>query len=151
MSGFADIAFGAAPISGGALFGALAGTVKGPDFRALIKSDMELLDKIPNDNVALRAAMRTSIDSRMYELIATVDRSRELRRAASSYKGDWRDFVVFVCAVMFALVWWNVPHSRTNWLVTFIFLVALAVLVGLYAARGAVRVLRRPRHRRSAG
>ena len=37
---------------------------------------------------------------------------------------------------MFTVVWWNVPHSRTNWLVTFIFLVVLSVVVGLYAVRG---------------
>ena len=151
MSVFADVALGAAPIAGGALFGVLAGTIKGPDFRALIKADMELLDKIPPEDVALRAAMRNNIDNRLYELIAVTDRNRELRRAASTYKGDWRDFVVFVCAVVFALVWWNIPHSRTNWLITFIFLVVLAALVGLYAVRGVLRVVRRPRNRHSAG
>ena len=151
MSVFADVALGAAPIAGGALFGVLAGTIKGPDFRALIKADMELLDKIPAEEVALRTAMRNNIDGRLYELIAVTDRNRQLRQAASSYKGDWRDFVVFICAVMFALVWWNVPHSRTNWLITFVFLVALAALVGLYAARGAIRAARRPRNRHSAG
>lgn len=151
MSVFADVALGAAPIAGGALFGVLAGTIKGPDFRALIKADMELLDKVPAEEVALRTAMRNNIDSRLYELIAVTDRNRQLREAASSYKGDWRDVVVFICAVMFALVWWNVPHSRTNWLITFIFLVALAALVGLYAARGAIRAARRPRNRHSAG
>lgn len=151
MSVFADVALGAAPIAGGALFGVLAGTIKGPDFRALIKADMELLDKVPAEEVALRTAMRNNIDSRLYELIAVTDRNRQLREAASSYKGDWRDVVVFICAVMFALVWWNVPHSRTNWLITFIFLVALAALVGLYAARGAIRAVRRPRNRHSAG
>jgi hypothetical protein len=51
---------------------------------------------------------------------------------------------------MFAMVWWNVPHTRTNWLITFIFLVALAALIGLYAARGVIRVVRRPRNRHSA-
>jgi hypothetical protein len=151
MSVFADVALGAAPIAGGALFGVLAGTIKGPDFRALIKADMELLDKVPAEEVALRTAMRNNIDSRLYELIAVTDRNRQLREAASTYKGDWRDVVVFICAAMFALVWWNVPHSRTNWLITFIFLVALAALVGLYAARGVIRVARRPRNRHSAG
>ncbi len=150
MSGFSDIAMGAAPIAGGALFGALAGTIKGPDFRALIKSDMELLDKIPAENVELRDAMQRSIDMRIRELLLTVDKNREWRQAAASYKGNWRDVVVFICAVMFTVVWWNIPHSRSNWLVTFIFLVVLSALVGWYAARGVIRVLRRPRHRHSA-
>jgi len=142
MSVLADVALGAAPIAGGALVGVLAGTFKGPDYRALIKSDVDLLATIPEENVELRAAMRRSIDARIYELIATVDKNRELRELTASYKGDWRDFVVFVCALMFTLVWWNVPHSRTNWLVTFVFLVALSALVGFYASRGLIRAFR---------
>lgn len=142
MSVLADVALGAAPIAGGALVGVLAGTFKGPDYRALIKSDVDLLATIPEENVELRAAMRRSIDARIYELIATVDKNRELRELTASYRGDWRDFVVFVCALMFTLVWWNVPHSRTNWLVTFVFLVALSALVGFYASRGLIRAFR---------
>jgi hypothetical protein len=148
MSVLADVALGAAPIAGGALMGVLAGTFKGPDYRALIKSDIELLDTIPEENVELRAALRRNIDARIYELIATVDKNRELREITASYKGNWRDFVVFICVAMFALVWWNVPHSRTNWLVTFVFLVALSALVGFYASRGLIRAFRqwlRPR------
>ena len=110
-----------------------------------------MLDKLPEDDIALRAAMRNSIEGRMYELIATVDRNREWRKSAASYRGDWRDFVLFICAVMFTLVWWNVPHSRTNWLVTFVFLVVLSALIFLYATRGVLRVLRRPRNRHLAG
>ena len=44
MPGFADIALGAAPIAGGALLGAVAGSLKGPDFRGMIKADLELLE-----------------------------------------------------------------------------------------------------------
>lgn len=151
MSGLADVALGAAPIAGGALFGIIAGTLKGPDFRALLKADLELLDKLPEDDIALRSALRSSIEARTYELIATMDRNREWRKNAASYKGDWRDFVLFVCAVMFTLVWWNVPHDRTNWLVTFVFLVVLTALIFLYATRGVIRVVRRPSSRHSAG
>lgn len=143
MTGIAELALGAAPIAGGALLGTLAGTIKGPDFRALIKSDMELLDKIPEQNVELRSALQRSIDERLYELITTVDRNRELRTAASTYKGNWRDIVVFVCALLFTLVWWNVPHSRSNWLITFIVLVILSVVIGVYAGRGMIHVVKR--------
>ena len=143
MAGIGDIALGAAPIAGGALLGSLAGTFKGPDFRALIKSDIELLESIPEEKAELRAALSQSIDARVYELIATVDRNRELREAAGSYKGNWRDSVVFVCALLFTLVWWNVPHTRTNWLLTFIVLVILSVVIGLYAARGIISLFRR--------
>ena len=143
MSGIADLALGAAPIAGGALLGSLAGTFKGPDFRALIKSDIELLKSLPEECVELRGALRRSIDERVWELVATVDRNRELRQAATNYKGNWRDSVVFVCALMFTLVWWNVPHTRTNWLITFIVLVILSVVIGVYASRGIINAFRR--------
>ncbi|MEI6253975.1 MAG: hypothetical protein WCP30_14320 [Mycobacteriaceae bacterium] len=143
MAGIGDMALGAAPIAGGAMLGALAGTIKGPDFRALIKSDIDLLKSLPEESVELRAELTRTIDERVYELIATVDRNRELRTAAGSYKGNWRDIVVFVCALLFTLVWWNVPHSRTNWLLTFIVLVILSVVIGVYAARGIIAVFRR--------
>lgn len=125
------------------MLGALAGTVKGPDFRALIKSDIELLDSLAADKVELRAELSRAIDDQVYELIASVDRSRELRVAASSYKGNWRDIVVFLCALLFTVVWWNVPHSRTNWLVTFVVLLILSAVIGLYATRGVIGLFKR--------
>ena len=143
MAGLGDMALGAAPIAGGAMLGALAGTVKGPDFRAMIKSDIELLDSLPEESVELRAELKRTIDERVYELIATIDRNRQLRLTATSYKGNWRDIVVFICALLFTLVWWNVPHSRSNWLITFIVLVILSVVIGVYAARGIVELIRR--------
>jgi hypothetical protein len=143
MAGMGDMALGAAPIAGGAMLGALAGTFKGPDFRALIKSDIELLDSLPEDAVEVRAALKSSIELRVYELIATVDRNRELRQVASGYKGNWRDIFVFICALLFTVVWWNVPHSRTNWMITFIVLVILSFVVGLYAVRGFISLFKR--------
>lgn len=145
--GIADIALGAAPIAGGALLGVAAGNLRGPDVRGAIKDDIELLDKIPEENVELRAALRRSIDERIIDLIAATEKTRELREIASSYKGNWRDIVVFVCAVLFTVVWWNVPHSRSNWLVMFIFLIVLSGVVAVYASRGVIRGLSSIRHR----
>lgn len=142
MPGIAEIALGAAPIAGGALMGLVAGNLKGPDYRGLIKSDLELLEMIPAENTALRADLEASINQRIGDLIVTTEKNRELREAASSYKGNWRDSVLFLCAVLFTIVWWNVPHSRTNWLVMFIVLIALTTVVGLYAGRGILRALR---------
>ena len=140
--GIADLALGAAPIAGGALVGLAAGSLKGPDFRGMIKSDMDLLDKIPPEDIELRAALKASIDRRIQDLIVSTEKSRELLDVAASYKGNWRDIVVFVCAVLFTIVWWNVPHSRTNWLPTFVFLIFLSVIVFFYASRGALGALR---------
>lgn len=125
------------------MLGALAGSFKGPDFRELIKSDIALLNSLPEDAVELRAALRNSIEMRVYELVATVDRNRELRLAASGYKGNWRDIFVFITAVVFTIVWWNVPHSRSNWMITFIILLILSFVVGLYAVRGFVNLFNR--------
>ena len=140
--GIADIALGAAPIAGGALVGLAAGSLKGPDFRGMIKSDMDLLDKIPPEDTELRAALKSSVDRRIQDLIVSTEKNRELLDVAASYKGNWRDIVVFVCAVLFTIVWWNVPHSRSNWLPTFVFLILLSIVVFFYASRGTVRAVR---------
>jgi hypothetical protein len=146
--GIADIALGAAPIAGGALMGLAAGSLKGPDFRGMIKTDLDLLDKIPPEDVELRAELKASIDRRIKDLIASTEKSRELLDVAASYKGNWRDIVLFVCTVLFALVWWDVPHSRSNWLPMFIFLIVLSIIVLFYASRGALRALRSIRKHR---
>jgi hypothetical protein len=153
MPGIADLALGAAPIFGGALMGVIAGNLKGPDYRAAIKDDLDLLAKIPPENTALREALQRSIDDRISDLVVTMDKSRELRQSAVGYKGDWRDVVVFICALLFTVVWWNVDHQRTNWIVMFVFLIVLSIVTGLYAARGVLRTLLRPFRRgsRSAG
>lgn len=143
MTRIGDIALGAAPIAGGAMLGTLMGTFKGPDLRAALKADMELLKSIPEDRVELRAQLQRTIDMRVEELVETLDRNYELRKTAGTYKGNWRDTVLFVCALLFTLVWWNVPHSRTNWMPTFVILVIVSVVIGLYAARGIFFVVRR--------
>ncbi len=142
MPGIAELALGAAPIAGGALLGIAAGSFKGPDYRALIKQDLDLLDRLPADQTERRANLQRSIDQRIDDLIMSAEKGRELREIAASYKGNWRDIVVFICAVLFTIVWWNVSHSRSNWLVMFILMIALMVVAGVYAGRGIWRALR---------
>ncbi len=85
---------------------------------------------------------------RIDELISAGERSREIREAALSYRGgNWRDIVVFLCAVLFTIVWWNVSHSRTNWLVMFIAMIIVSVAAGIYAGRGVLRAVRTFLHR----
>ena len=149
MPGIAEIALGAAPIAGGALLGIAAGGLRGPDVRGMIAKDMELLERLPSEQVELRERLKRSIDQRIEDLVTTPERSRALRMAAMSYEGNWRDIVVFVCTVLFTVVWWNVSHSRANWLVMFIVLIVLSVVAGVYAARGIRRALGRQRRNRS--
>ena len=58
MPGIAELALGAAPIAGGALLGVAAGGLKGPDVRAAIEKDMDLLERIPDDQPELKARLQ---------------------------------------------------------------------------------------------
>ena len=147
MPGVAELALGAAPIAGGALLGVAAGNLRPPDVRGMIAKDMDLLERIPDDQPELKARLKASIDQRIDDLIASSERTRELRVAAISYRGNWRDIVVFVCAILFTIVWWNVSHSRANWLVMFIVMIIASVVAGIYAGRGLVRAVGHFLHR----
>jgi hypothetical protein len=147
MPGIAELALGAAPIAGGALLGVAAGNLKPPDIRGNIAKDMDLLARIPDDQPELKARLKDSIDRRIDALIKADERSREIRIAAMSYRGNWRDIVVFVCALLFTIVWWNVSHSRANWMVMFIVMIIASVVAGIYAGRGLVRAVGHFLHR----
>jgi len=141
MPGIAELALGAAPIAGGALLGVAAGNLKPPDIRGNIAKDMDLLERIPDDQPELKARLKDSIDRRIDALIKADERSREIRIAAMSYTGNWRDIVVFICALLFTIIWWNVSHSRANWLVMFIVMIIVSVVAGIYAGRGLLRAV----------
>jgi hypothetical protein len=143
MSGIAQLALGAAPIAGGAMLGVAAGNLRPPDVRGLILKDMDLLERIPDDQPELKARLKASIDQRINDLIAATEKSRELRLAAAAYTGNWRDIVVFICAVLFTIIWWNISHSRTNWLLLFIVMIVLSIVAGIYAGRGLIRAIAR--------
>lgn len=147
MPGIAELALGAAPIAGGAMLGVIAGNLKPPDVRGMIAKDLDLLERLPAEDVELRTRLKANIDERISDLITAGERSRELREAAMSYRGNWRDIVVFICSVLFTIVWWHVSHSRTNWLVMFIVMIIVSVATGIYAGRGVLRAIRTFLHR----
>jgi hypothetical protein len=103
---------------------------------------MELLDRLPPEDVDRRAELRRTIEGRIDDLVDAADRSRTLRRAALSYRGNWRDGILLLCAVLFTIVWWDVSHSRDNWLPMFVVLILLCVLAAAYAFRGALHSAR---------
>lgn len=150
MPGFAELALAGAPIAGGALLGVVAGNLRGPDIRGMIKQDMDLLERLPAEQVERRAELQRVIDLRVDDIIAGVDRTRTMREAAASYQGNWRDIVVFLCGILFTIVWWNVPHSRANWLLMFIVMIIVSVAAGLYALRGIARAFVSLTRRRDA-
>lgn len=147
MVGITELALGTAPLAGGALLGLAAGNLRAPDVREQIAKDLDLLARLPAEDVDLRARLKASIDLRINELITAGERSREIRDAAMSYRGNWRDIVVFVCAVLFTIIWWNVSHSRSNWLTMFVAMIVLTVAAGIYAGRGVVRAVSTFAHR----
>ncbi len=139
MPGLGQIALNSAPIFGGAMLAIAAGQFKGPDFRALIRQDMDLLDRLPADATKRRANLQRTIDARIDDLIDAADKRHALRKAAMSYRGNWRDIVLLVCVLLFTIIWWNVNHGRANWLPTFVLLILLAAVTAVYALRGALR------------
>lgn len=148
MPGIAQIALGTAPIFGGALLGLAAGQLRPPDFRGQIKQDLELLDALPADQTARRQALQRTIDQRIDDLVDANDRSRALRAAAAGYEGNWRDLVVFVCAVLFTIIWANKEHHGSSWLPLLVVLIVVCVLTAFYAFRGLRRSLARLLRRR---
>ncbi|MCP9276984.1 hypothetical protein [Mycolicibacterium arenosum] len=143
MSGLASFAMAGAPIAGGALVGLLAGNLRGPDVRALIKQDMDLLAQLPPEQVERRAELQRVIDIRVDDIIAGVDKNRTLVEMAQSYRGNWRDIVVFICAVLFSIVWFEVAdRAKGQFWPMFIVLILLSIVAGAYAGRGVIRALR---------
>jgi hypothetical protein len=136
MGGLADLALGMAPIAGGIALGGAVGYLKGPDIRKGIKQDLELLDQLPPEQAERRAELQRTIDTRIDDLIAAADRYRLLRKVAVSYRGDVRDFMLFVCTVLFTGVWWGVDHHKSSWIPMFVVLILVSVWTAWYAFRG---------------
>ena len=151
MPGMAAMAMGAAPVLGGALLGVAVGQLRGPGLRDGIKQDLELLGQLPEVEAARREELRRSIDDRIDELIVAENTARRLRAAASSYEGSWRDMVLFLCTVLFSIVWWSVDHDRGSWLPVFITTIVASVVAAGYAVRGLRRSMRRGRRRVGRG
>jgi hypothetical protein len=139
VAGLGQIALSSAPIFGGAMLAIAAGQFRGPNYRGLIKEDMDLLDRLPPEATTRRADLQRTIDARIDDLVDATDRSRALRRAAVSYQGNWRDIVLFLCVLLFTIIWWEVDHGRSNWLLMFILLIVLSVVAAVYALRGVLR------------
>ncbi|WAC94138.1 hypothetical protein [Mycobacterium sp. Aquia_213] len=151
MVGLGQIALDGAPVFGAAMLAVAAVQFRGPDYRKMIQQDMELLDRLPPESTERRDALQNSIDARIDDLVDSANRSRAWRRAAMSYQGNWRDVVVLLCAVLFTIVWWDVDHSRGNWLPMAILLVMLCVVAAAYAFRGVLRATSAFVHKRRAG
>ena len=106
MSGLGALALGAAPLAGGVMLGAIAGRGRpsAPDVRAIIKSELDLLERIPEDQVSRRAALEQVIAEHIDNLVVAIEIEsapyaehqllhRELVRPASDRRGGWPGWV----------------------------------------------------------
>jgi hypothetical protein len=150
MPGLAAIALASAPVFGGALLAVAAGQFVSTDFRTGIKEDMELLERLPEDEVERRAALRRSIADRIDDLVAANEKRRRLRAAAIAYQGNWRDIVLLLCTVLFTVVWWDVDHDRASWLPLFVVLILASVVTAGYAFRGVSKSMLKLMHRNAS-
>ncbi len=139
MVGLGQIALNSAPVFGGAMLAIAAGQFRAPDYRGMIKQDMDLLDRLPPDATKRRADLQRTVEERIDDLVDAADRSRALRRAALSYRGNWRDMVLLLCVLLFTVIWWDVNHSRSNWLPMFVLLILLCIVAAVYTSRGILR------------
>jgi hypothetical protein len=140
VTGLGQIALNSAPVFGGAMLGIVAVQFRAPDYRGLIKQDMDLLDRLPPEATERRAELQRTIDARIDDLVDAADRGRVLRRAAVSYQGNWRDIVLLLCVLLFTIIWWDVDHSRSSWLPMFILLILSSVVAAVYTLRGILHV-----------
>lgn len=147
VAGLGQFAPNSAPVFGGAFLAIAAGQFRAPDYREVIKQDMDLLERLPPEATKRRAELRRTIDARIDDIVDSVDRSRALRRAALSYHGSWRDVVLLLCVLLFTVIWWDVNHSRSNWLPMFILSIVLSVVTAAYTVRGMVRIASSYLHR----
>ncbi len=151
MVGVGQVALNSAPVFGGVMLAVAAGQFKAPNYRELIKQDMDLLDRLPPEASRRRAELQRTIDERLDDLVEANDRGRAIRIAAFSYRGNWRDGVLLLCTVLFTIIWWDVNHSRANWLPMFILLIVLSIVAAAYTIRGMIRSAGALMHRRQDG
>src|SRR6202048_4959507 len=125
MAGLSAMAINTAPILGGVLLASAAGQVRSPDYRSAINQDLDLLERLPADQVTRRAAILRTVELRIDDLVSAAEKSRQLKAAATSYQGNWPDIFLLVSAVWFTRIWWHISHNRTNWLPMFMGMIAV--------------------------
>jgi hypothetical protein len=149
MSGLGAFAIGAAPIFGGLLLGSQAGkTTAKVDLRGIIKQELELLERLPQDQVIRRAALERTIENHLDDLIAANEKALSLKRKTrlATEVSNWRNVVLFLAAVLFVVIAWHADHHKWHWLPLFIAIVLMTVVAGYIAVRGFVRRFRAGLH-----
>lgn len=144
MVGVGALVTGAAPLAGGVLLGGMAGKSGpgAPDLRAVILSDLELLQRIPEAEVARRAALKRMLGEHVEALLVAQEKSREFRRKTRYFTEHWRDIVLFVTTLLFVVVICYADHHRPVWLPLLIATIVMSVVTGISVVRGFLRSVR---------
>ena len=144
MVGVGALVTGAAPLAGGILLGGMAGKSgpSVPDLRAVIISELDLLHRIPEAEVARRAALKRMIGEHVEALLVAQEKSREFQRKTRYFTEHWRDIMLFVTTLLFLVIVWHADHQRPIWLPLLIATIVMAVVTAIYVLRGFLRSLR---------
>ena len=139
MAGLGTLLTGVAPLAGGLLLGGMTGK-SGPnvaDLRAIIVSDLELLQRTPEeDQAARRAAFERMLAEHIEALLVAQEKSRKFQRKIRYFTEHWRDIVLFLSTVLFLVVLWYVDHHRPVWLPLFIASIGMSAVTAITVVRG---------------
>ena len=139
MSGLGAFALGAAPIFGGLLLGSQAGkTNTKVDLRGIIKEELDLLERLPQDQVIRRAALERTIVNHLDDLVAANEKALALRRKTRyvTEASNWRDLVLFLTAALFTVIAWYADHHKWHWLPIFIAGILMSAVTAFFVLRG---------------
>jgi hypothetical protein len=144
MVGVGAVVTGVAPLAGGVLLGGMTGK-SGPsvaDLRAVIISELDLLQRIPEDEVVRRAEFKRMIAEHVEALLVAQEKSQEFKRRTRYFTEHWRDIVLFVTTLLFLVVIWYFDHHRPIWLPLLIATIVMSVVTATSVVRGFLRSVR---------
>jgi hypothetical protein len=144
MVGVGALVTGVAPPAGGVLLGGMAGKSgpSGPDLRAVILSELDLLQRIPENEVARRVAFERMIGEHVEAFLVPQEKRREFKRKTRYFTEHWRDVVVLVTTVLFIVIIWHADHHRAVWLPLLIATIVMSVVTAIPVVRGIVSTVR---------
>ena len=141
MVGVGALVTGVAPLAGGVMLGGMAGNSgpSVPELRAVIISELDLLQRIPEDEVARRAAFKRMIGEHVEALLVAQEKSREFKRKTRYFTENWRDIVLLVTTLLFVVIIWHADHHRPVWLPLLVATIVMSVVMAISVVRGFLR------------
>ena len=78
----------------------------------LSSSELDLLQRIPDDDVARQAALERMIGEHVDALLVAQEKSREFQSRTRYFteEGHWRDIDYLVTILLFAVITWHADH-----------------------------------------